>query len=93
VDKELVEIRLSHRDEDNVRAAYNFVDRLPKRKVIMQNWADWPKTSDTKKKRKETRDSSYNKKKEALTLVPYFLPFDSPGDIEQYQPSYDDGGG
>jgi integrase len=41
VDKELVEIQLSHRDEDHVRAAYNFADRLPERKVMMQNWADW----------------------------------------------------
>jgi integrase len=41
VDKELVEIQLSHRDEDHIRAAYNFADRLPERKVMMQNWADW----------------------------------------------------
>jgi integrase len=41
VDKELVEIQLSHRDENYTRAAYNFADRLPERKVMMQNWADW----------------------------------------------------
>jgi integrase len=41
VDKELVEIQLSHRDEDHIRAAYNFADRLPERRVMMQNWADW----------------------------------------------------
>jgi integrase len=41
VDKELVEIQLSHRDEDYIRAAYNFADRLPERKIMMQNWADW----------------------------------------------------
>jgi integrase len=41
VDKELVEIQLSHRDEDYIRAAYNFADRLPERRVMMQNWADW----------------------------------------------------
>jgi integrase len=41
VDKELIEIQLSHRDEDYTRAAYNFADRLPERRVMMQNWADW----------------------------------------------------
>jgi integrase len=41
VDKELVEIQLSHRDENYTRAAYNFADRLPERKIMMQNWADW----------------------------------------------------
>ena len=41
VDKELIEIQLSHRDGDRIRAAYNFADRLPERKVMMQNWADW----------------------------------------------------
>jgi integrase len=41
VDKELIEIQLSHRDEDQSRAAYNFADRLPERKAMMQNWADW----------------------------------------------------
>jgi integrase len=41
VDKELVEIQLSHRDEDHIRAAYNFADRLPDRKVMMQDWPDW----------------------------------------------------
>jgi integrase len=41
VDKELVEIQLSHRDENYTRAAYNFADRLPERRVMMQNWADW----------------------------------------------------
>jgi integrase len=41
VDKELIEIQLSHRDEDQSRAAYNFADRLPERKIMMQNWADW----------------------------------------------------
>jgi integrase len=41
VDKELIEIQLSHRDEDQSRAAYNFADRLPERKAMMQKWADW----------------------------------------------------
>jgi integrase len=41
VDKELVERQLSPRDEDHSRAAYNFADRLPERRVMMQNWADW----------------------------------------------------
>jgi integrase len=41
VDKELVEIQLSHRDENYTRAAYNFADRLPERRIMMQNWADW----------------------------------------------------
>jgi integrase len=41
VDKELVEIQLSHRDENYTRAAYNFADRQPERRVMMQNWADW----------------------------------------------------
>jgi integrase len=41
VDKELIEIQLSHRDEDKTRAAYNFADRLPERKTMMQSWADW----------------------------------------------------
>jgi len=41
VDKELVEIQLSHRDEDHIRAAYNFADRLPERRIMMQNWGDW----------------------------------------------------
>jgi integrase len=41
VNKELVEIQLSHRDENYARAAYNFADRLPERRVMMQDWADW----------------------------------------------------
>jgi integrase len=41
VDKELIEIQLSHRDQDQSRAAYNFADHLPERKIMMQNWADW----------------------------------------------------
>jgi integrase len=41
VDKELVEIQLSHRDDNYSRAAYNFADRLPERRIMMQNWADW----------------------------------------------------
>jgi integrase len=41
VDKELIEIQLSHRDANYTRAAYNFADRLPERRVMMQNWADW----------------------------------------------------
>jgi len=41
VAKDLIEIQLSHMDKDRVRAAYNFADRLPERKIMMQNWADW----------------------------------------------------
>jgi integrase len=41
IDKELIEIQLSHRDEDQSRAAYIFADRLPELKIMMQNWADW----------------------------------------------------
>jgi integrase len=41
VDQELIEIQLSHRDKDYKCAAHHPTDRLPERKIMMQNWADW----------------------------------------------------
>jgi integrase len=41
VDERLIEIQLSLRDRDYSWAAHNFTDRLPERKIMMQNWADW----------------------------------------------------
>jgi integrase len=40
-DGDLVELQLAHAEEDSVRAAYNFAERLPERKTMMQAWADW----------------------------------------------------
>jgi integrase len=37
---EVIEIQLSHRDKDKVRATYNKADHLEKRTEMMQFWAD-----------------------------------------------------
>jgi integrase len=40
-DTNLVELQLAHTDENAVRAAYNYAERLDARREMMQNWADW----------------------------------------------------
>jgi integrase len=37
----LVELQLAHTDENAVRAAYNYAERLDARRDMMQKWADW----------------------------------------------------
>lgn len=39
-DRDLIEISLSHGDEDRVRAVYNKAEYLPARRELMQTWAD-----------------------------------------------------
>lgn len=40
-DGDLVELQLAHIEQNTVRAAYNFAERLPERRMMMQAWADW----------------------------------------------------
>jgi integrase len=40
-DTNLVELQLAHTDENAVRAAYNYAERLDARREMMQTWADW----------------------------------------------------
>jgi integrase len=40
-DGDLVELQLAHQEENKVRAAYNYAERLPERRKMMQAWADW----------------------------------------------------
>lgn len=40
-DKDVIERQLAHREVDEVRAAYNRAQYLPKRRLLMQWWADW----------------------------------------------------
>lgn len=40
-DGDLVELQLAHIEQNAVRAAYNFAERLPERRKMMQAWADW----------------------------------------------------
>jgi integrase len=39
--RDVVELSLSHVENNAVRAAYNHADRLPERREMMQAWADW----------------------------------------------------
>jgi len=32
---------LAHGERDHARAAYNYADYLPQRKIMMQEWADY----------------------------------------------------
>ena len=41
IDRDVIELQLSHQDNNSVRAAYNHADRLPERIKMMQDWADW----------------------------------------------------
>jgi len=40
-DKDVIERQLAHQESDDVRAAYNRAQYLPKRRELMQWWADW----------------------------------------------------
>jgi integrase len=39
--RDVIELSLSHVENDAVRAAYNHAERLPERREMMQAWADW----------------------------------------------------
>jgi integrase len=39
--RDVIELSLSHVENNAVRAAYNHADRLPERREMMQAWADW----------------------------------------------------
>lgn len=41
VDPQLVELQLAHLDKDRVRAAYNRSERMPERRKMMQDWANY----------------------------------------------------
>ncbi|MDR0649454.1 MAG: tyrosine-type recombinase/integrase [Synergistaceae bacterium] len=38
---DVIELSLSHSEQDASRAAYNHAERLPERRRMMQTWADW----------------------------------------------------
>jgi integrase len=40
-DRDVIERQLAHQEVDDVRAAYNRAQYLPKRRELMQWWADW----------------------------------------------------
>lgn len=40
-DKDVIERQLAHQETNDVRAAYNRAQYLPKRRELMQWWADW----------------------------------------------------
>lgn len=40
-DRDAIERQLAHSERDGVRAAYNYAEYLPKRKEMMQSWADY----------------------------------------------------
>jgi integrase len=39
--RDWIERQLAHGERDGVRAAYNYADYLPQRKVMMQEWGDY----------------------------------------------------
>ncbi len=39
--RDWIERQLAHGEQDGVRAAYNYADYLPQRKIMMQEWADY----------------------------------------------------
>lgn len=39
--RDAIERQLAHAERDNVRAAYNYAEHLPKRREMMQAWADY----------------------------------------------------
>jgi integrase len=39
--RDWIERQLAHGERNNVRAAYNYAEYLPQRKVMMQEWADY----------------------------------------------------
>ena len=39
--RDAIERQLAHGERDAVRAAYNYAEHLPKRRKMMQAWADW----------------------------------------------------
>lgn len=41
---DVIERQLSHKETDDVRAAYNRADYLPRRRELMKWWADWLQT-------------------------------------------------
>jgi integrase len=38
---QVIELQLAHADRNKVRAAYNRAERLPERRKMMQEWADY----------------------------------------------------
>jgi integrase len=38
---DVIEAQLAHQEKNAVRNAYNHVQYLPERKIMMQEWADW----------------------------------------------------
>jgi integrase len=40
-DGDVIELSLSHSEQNAARAAYNHAERLPERRLMMQAWADW----------------------------------------------------
>lgn len=40
-DSAIIELQLAHTDRNKVKAAYNFAQHLPKRREMMQAWADY----------------------------------------------------
>jgi integrase len=39
--RDWIERQLAHGERDGVRAAYNYADYLPQRKIMMQEWGDY----------------------------------------------------
>jgi integrase len=39
--RDWIERQLAHGERDGVRAAYNYADYLPPRKIMMQEWANY----------------------------------------------------
>ena len=39
--RDWIERQLAHAEYDGIRAAYNYADYLPQRKIMMQEWADY----------------------------------------------------
>lgn len=44
-----IERQFAHGERDGVRAAYNYAEYLPQRKVMMQEWADYCEVSKNKR--------------------------------------------
>lgn len=40
-DKDVIERQLAHKEQNKVRAAYNYAQYLPQRRLLMQHWADY----------------------------------------------------
>jgi hypothetical protein len=53
-----IERQLAHREEDDVRAAYNYAEYLPERRKMMQWWADYLDGLRAERKPKATASGS-----------------------------------